>query len=163
MTRASASTLAHPAYHNTLEPPRQVKPHPSVFLEYWLDVSRFSPWKRPAQSVPWRRDVFIPDLRAYAARVYRQFDDAWSAHGAEYAAKRTADGYAIEGFIPAGALREMGVRGWGPGVRFLLGLDCAEFRPDPPDDPVWLTWIEPNLPEPDFHIRATFAPVVLAP
>lgn len=106
--------LAHLAYHNTLVPPRQVKPHPAVFLEYapihrrydvpyanqtgrdardglsaldqnlevfprdtaqvleyWLDVSRFSGWKRPAKRLPWARAVFDSDVRAYAARGIR--------------------------------------------------------------------------------------------
>lgn len=40
-------------------------------LEYWLDVSRFSRWKRPAVRLPWNRDVFLADLRAYATRGIR--------------------------------------------------------------------------------------------
>jgi hypothetical protein len=40
-------------------------------LEYWLDVSRFSGWKRPARKLPWRRDVFLSDLETYAARGIR--------------------------------------------------------------------------------------------
>lgn len=40
-------------------------------LEYWLDVSRFSRWKRPAQELPWRPDVFLADLVTYAARGIR--------------------------------------------------------------------------------------------
>jgi hypothetical protein len=105
-TTDEKATLAHLAYYNTLEPPKQVKPHPALFLEYapihrrydipyadqtgpdvrdglpaldrnlqvfprstaqvleyWLDVSRFSSWKRPAKKVPWQRDVFLSDLR----------------------------------------------------------------------------------------------------
>jgi hypothetical protein len=40
-------------------------------LEYWLDVSRFSQWKRPAVKLPWRRDVVEADLACYAARGIR--------------------------------------------------------------------------------------------
>jgi len=40
-------------------------------LEYWLDVSRFSKWKRPAQKLPWNRDVFLADLETYATRGIR--------------------------------------------------------------------------------------------
>lgn len=108
------ASLAHLAYLNSLEPPRQVKPEPGVFLEYapirrrydipfekqsgpgqadglagldanlevfpagtaqvleyWLDVSRFSRWKRPAVRLPWRRDVVEADLATYAARGIR--------------------------------------------------------------------------------------------
>ena len=34
-------------------------------LEYWLDVSRFSGWKRPAAPIPWRPEVFARDVEAY--------------------------------------------------------------------------------------------------
>jgi hypothetical protein len=37
-------------------------------LEYWLDASRFSHWKRPAVRVPWLRKVFLADLEAYRKR-----------------------------------------------------------------------------------------------
>jgi hypothetical protein len=40
-------------------------------LEYWLDVSRFSRWKRPAVKLPWKRDVFLADVRAYRKRGIR--------------------------------------------------------------------------------------------
>lgn len=36
-------------------------------LEYWLDVSRFSHWRRPAIELPWWRDVLEADLETYAA------------------------------------------------------------------------------------------------
>jgi len=99
----------------------------------------------------------------YAARIYRRFDDSWTPARARFATQRTADGYAVEGFIPAAALHAMGVRSWKPDTRLHLGLYRADFRPEAPDDPIWLTWVEPNLPKPDFHVRATFAPVALAP
>ena len=79
------------------------------------------------------------------------------------AARRTADAFAVEGFLPVTALHAMGVRSWKPGTRFQLGLYRADFRPEAPDDPIWLTWVEPHLPKPDFHVRATFAPVELTP
>ncbi len=41
-------------------------------LEYWLDVSRFSGWKREKTvEIPWRDDVFRDDLDAYARRGVR--------------------------------------------------------------------------------------------
>lgn len=39
----------------------------AVVLEYWLDVSLFSNWKKPAVKLPWNRDVFLTDLESYAA------------------------------------------------------------------------------------------------
>jgi len=36
-------------------------------LEYWLDVSLFSGWKKPAVKVPWNRAVFESDIDTYAS------------------------------------------------------------------------------------------------
>ncbi len=35
-------------------------------LEYWLDASMFSRWKKPQKPVNWDKDVFDADLRMYA-------------------------------------------------------------------------------------------------
>ncbi len=41
-------------------------------LEYWLDVSLFSSWKREAKKkLPWRKEVFLQDIATYAARGIR--------------------------------------------------------------------------------------------
>ncbi len=40
-------------------------------LEYWLDVSRFSGWRRPAARLPWHPGVLRADLDAYARRGVR--------------------------------------------------------------------------------------------
>ncbi len=40
-------------------------------LEYWLDASLFSKWKRPAVKIPWNGEVFAGDLEAYGARGLR--------------------------------------------------------------------------------------------
>jgi hypothetical protein len=40
-------------------------------LEYWLDVSRFSGWKRPAQRIPWFDAVMKADANAYARKGIR--------------------------------------------------------------------------------------------
>lgn len=106
--------VAHLAYHNTLVPPKNVKPDEGVFLEfapikrrydipyekqqdpklaeglhaldanlevfpketaqvleYWLDVSRFSRWKRPGVKLPWNKEVFLADVETYRKRGIR--------------------------------------------------------------------------------------------
>lgn len=40
-------------------------------LEYWLDVSRFSRWKRPGGKLPWNKDVFLADVETYRKRGIR--------------------------------------------------------------------------------------------
>ncbi len=106
--------VAHLAYHNTLPPPRQVKPASGIFLEfapihrrydvpferaddpktreqfemldanlevfgaasaqcleYWLDASLFSKWKKPAIRVPFDPQVLSADLDTYGRRGIR--------------------------------------------------------------------------------------------
>ncbi len=110
----SNARLAHLAYANTLQAPRQVKPDRGIFLEYapisrrydipyaqqtgssfqdalealdrnldvfgadsaqvleyWLDVSRFSRYKKPAEKLPWMESVFAADLDTYGSRGLR--------------------------------------------------------------------------------------------
>ena len=43
-------------------------PETAVVLEYWLDVSLASDWKKPAVELPWHPDVFIQDLAVYKSR-----------------------------------------------------------------------------------------------
>ena len=38
----------------------------AVVLEYWLDVSLFSRWKKPAVKLPWNKTIFESDLSTYA-------------------------------------------------------------------------------------------------
>ena len=45
--------------------------HSAQALEYWLDVSRFSRWRRPAVKLPWQPEVLRADLDAYAQRGLR--------------------------------------------------------------------------------------------
>ncbi len=126
--RDSKAQLAHLAYHNTLPPPKQVKPDPGVFLEfapinrrydipfaqqsgadtdfglesldanlelfpadtaqvleYWLDVSRFSGWKRGSLTkIPWDDNVLRADLADYARRGIRHITTFAAWIDAEY-------------------------------------------------------------------------------
>lgn len=126
--------VAHLAYHNTLAPPRQVKPAEGVFLEYaaihrrydvpferaddaqsrqefekldanlevfgredarvleyWLDVSLFSKWKKPAVKLPFNPEVLSADLDTYARRGIRHVTTFAVYIDAEYVAKYGAE------------------------------------------------------------------------
>ena len=54
-------------------------------LEYWLDVSRFSKWERPAVKLPWQPEVVRADLEAYAARGIRNITSFAVYLDADYA------------------------------------------------------------------------------
>jgi len=97
----------------------------------------------------------------YSARYYRHFDDAWHPEGASFAARRTPEGYSVEGFLPTIALHKMGFERWEQGTQFRLGLFRADFCQEMPADPLWLSWIDPQLSQADFHVPGAFAPVIL--
>lgn len=48
-------------------------------LEYWLDVSRFSHWQRPAVQLPWKQEILLADVRTYRKRGIRHITSfaAW--------------------------------------------------------------------------------------
>jgi hypothetical protein len=53
-------------------------------LEYWLDASMFSGWKRPAKKVPWNREVFLDDLKTYGRRGIHHITSFGAFIDAEY-------------------------------------------------------------------------------
>lgn len=54
-------------------------PETAQVLEYWIDASLHSKWKRPAVQVPWNADVLRLDLQTYADRGIRNITSfaAW--------------------------------------------------------------------------------------
>jgi hypothetical protein len=68
-------------------------------LEYWLDNSRFSGWRRPAKKLPWNNAVFRADVEAYAQRGVR--------HITSFACYLDADYVKLHG-EPWAVLREYG-------------------------------------------------------
>jgi hypothetical protein len=54
-------------------------------LEYWLDVSLFSSWKREAKKkLPWQREVFRQDIATYANRGIRHITSFAAYMDADY-------------------------------------------------------------------------------
>ena len=59
-------SMTHQENFNYLKENLKVFPEETaVILEYWLDVSLFSDWKKPATALPWNIDVFRDDLDTY--------------------------------------------------------------------------------------------------
>jgi len=74
-------------------------------LEYWLDVSRFSRWKRPAQKLPFNPSILAADLEVYGSRKIR--------HVTSFAAYMDADYVGQYGEPPLNSYgREL--QGWRP-------------------------------------------------
>ena len=130
--------LAHLAYHDAVQAPRNVKPEEGIFLEfapyfrswehpltdleverrgmthgenlqclkdnlevfdpetaiileYWLDVSLFSKWKKPAVELPWRKDVFLSDIDTFAKMGIKNVTSFALFMDAEYFSKYSVE------------------------------------------------------------------------
>ena len=75
-------------------------------LEYWLDVSRFSGWKRPAVKLPWRGDVLESDIATYGSRGIRHITSFAVYVDADYRKR-----YGEPGFIDDYGALLVGYRG----------------------------------------------------
>jgi len=112
----------------------------------------------------------------YRGTYYRRFDPNWNLPGLEAKASPLPDGYEVEGRIPFENLTALGFPAPAPGVRIRCGLYRAEFSHDrsgqpvepresihnlgrqmdgPPPLEAWMSWVDPETKEPDFHVPAS--------
>ncbi len=112
----------------------------------------------------------------YSGSFYRRLDSKWHCDGLETKGAPTATGYEVEGRIPLESLKALGFPTPRPGVRIRCGLYRAEFSHDrsgrkvepkesihnlgrkvegPPPIEEWISWVDPKIKEPDFHLPAT--------
>ena len=91
----------------------------------------------------------------YSIAYYRQFDGDWSLAGLETKAALTDDGYSVEGKIPLKTLQELHLLRDG---LMRTGVFRAEFSPSSGTEPrmEWISWVNPNTPQPDFHVDSAF-------
>ena len=112
----------------------------------------------------------------YRGAFYRRFDPRWSWKGLETKASLLPQGYVVEGRVTLASLEELGFPKLRPGVKIRCGLYRAEFSHDrsgkpvveqatihnqgrrskgPPPIEQWISWVDPQTPEPDFHVPAS--------
>ncbi len=112
----------------------------------------------------------------YRGSFYRKLDTTWKFKGLQAKGRPVYKGYEIEGRIPLKSLKALGFPTVQPGVRIRCGLYRAEFSHDrsgrvveqketlhnlgrkvegPPPIEEWISWVDPKLKKPDFHVPAT--------
>ena len=94
----------------------------------------------------------------YEARSYRQFDLYWEWPEPDLKVRTSVqeDGYTVEGEIKLSALRLMGILdddnmmrvGLYRGDYYHINARKTSVR--------WITWVDPKIEKPDFHIPSTF-------
>jgi hypothetical protein len=53
-------------------------------LEYWINVNRFSRWKRPTVKLPWKKEVFLADVETYRKEGIRHITSFAGGVDADY-------------------------------------------------------------------------------
>jgi hypothetical protein len=113
----------------------------------------------------------------YRGAFYRKLDTKWSWPGVQAKGTPLTDGYMVEGRIPLSSFKSLGFPELKPGAKIRFGMYRAEFSHDvsgkkveqaatvhnlgrkvegaPPIEH-WMSWIDPKVKDPDFHIPATF-------
>ncbi|CAL1516378.1 carbohydrate-binding family 9-like protein [Chitinophaga sp. MM2321] len=88
----------------------------------------------------------------YQAAYYRIFNNTWNLKGLVISASAHDRGYQVSGSIPLRFFRDLvGAGGSLKGSKIRVGV----FRADKTaTDFNWFSWINPGVPEPDFHIPA---------
>ena len=92
----------------------------------------------------------------FSARYYRKFDIPWNMEGLETAAEHDKNGYRIEGKIPLQVLRDLNLLK-DDNSPILVGVFRGEFtRNEGKVTQKWISWVDIQTPQPDFHISEAF-------
>lgn len=96
----------------------------------------------------------------YEATFHRQMNFKWSCERLSVATSLTHAGYIVEGRLPIATFKKLNcLHQDDVGDYLIAGLYRAEFSHDPHGGPVfedWMSWIDPEVASPDFHVPTSF-------
>jgi len=99
----------------------------------------------------------------YEAKYYRKFDSSWNLKNLEVKTKSIKNGYRVEGKLPVSFFKALDPEAKDNSCTIWLGLYRADFisLEEGKDQVNWMTWINPEVEEPDFHIPSSFQKIML--
>lgn len=102
-----------------------------------------------------------PRIMDFKAMPNRDFDLKWNWPKDEIQVKSAIleDKFIVEGKITLNSLKTLNLIKDDFFGRFMeVGIYRAKYNPDSAGhfQPTWITWVDPNTPEPDFHIPSSF-------
>lgn len=91
----------------------------------------------------------------YHCKFHRRFDFSWQFPNVQLAGEKQDGGYTVEVAFPLATLRELGVLKDDQTIH--AGFFRADFKRNARGDVLerWISWINPNKPEEDFHVPET--------
>jgi hypothetical protein len=90
----------------------------------------------------------------YEARFYRRFDDSWAPRDLQARVLPTSTGYVVEASLSKDDLAHLGLV-LSAGQIWRAGLFRADFD-RLGGSPTWITWVDAQTREPDFHVAGAF-------
>ena len=101
----------------------------------------------------------------YEATLHRQMNFKWSCDGLDVATSLTDAGYLVEGRILIATFKALNsLHQDNDGDYLIAGLYRAESSHHPDGGPViedWMSWIDPEVALPDFHVPTSFGTIRL--
>ena len=126
-----------------------------IFFSTGLDLSRYY-----AIEIDPRGEILD-----YEATFHRQMNFEWACESLEVATSLTDSGYIVEASLPIVTIKKLNcLHQDDTGYYLIAGLYRAEFSHDSSGGPViedWLSWIDPNVASPDFHVPTSFGTIRL--
>ena len=99
----------------------------------------------------------------YVTRYYRDFDYEWQWPGSDnliVKASENKEGYVVEGAISLSSLKDLGLLKNNVLEAGLYRGYCMQL-PNPDAELRWISWVNPEVEEPDFHIPSSFGKLSL--
>ena len=91
----------------------------------------------------------------FTAIPYRQFDFSWTAQTHSVASNVAGNSIVVEGAIAIEELAQLGVSPAEPS-QLNVGVFRGDFSSLTASEPEWLSWVDPETPQPDFHVCSAF-------
>lgn len=99
------------------------------------------------------------NVLSYRGKFHHTFDWDWKCKGLKVFAQKSDDGYFVEVAIPQTTLIELEcIHETTEGLYMIVGLFRAEFSKAKNGEIIenWMSWVDPNVKSPDFHIPSAF-------
>lgn len=97
---------------------------------------------------------YLGRLLCNSAKYHRQMDYDWNwPSGLHFESKQTTNGFSVEGSISKNSLLQLGLLS---NNELRVGIFRGEYSSQAGQNVRWISWIDPQTPDPDFHTPSAF-------
>jgi hypothetical protein len=95
----------------------------------------------------------------FSAKYYRKFNSNWNMKGLEVVSYHDKNGYLIEGKISLSTLKDLDLIN--KNNEMSVGVFRGDFTKKSHENVRWISWIDPETSQPDFHVSKAFGRFLL--